>query len=525
MISGLISKRKLFSAPSNNTRAMKLFLAIDLGTSACRALVADERGRELALASREYPVHEPGPGRQEQDWREVFQGMSAATRKAVSGIDKKRIAAISFSSAMHGFMPVDKDSRPLLRMMTWADGRSQGQAQKLAADFGGEIFQRTGCMATALYYPARILWLKANARDVFKRTRRFVSLKDLIVRELIGKWVVDQSQASSNGLLNIRGLEWDETMLRALGISEEMLPELIAPDAVAGELASRPAKALGLPAGIPVIAGAGDGGLANLGSGAIDPGQIAATIGTTGAMRKIFGRPWLAPSGKIWCYYLASGLWYAGGAINSGGIILRWLRDGLLSSERDAAAKAGMDPYTAIIRMAERAGPGAGGLLFLPHLFGERTPHWNPEARGVLFGISPGHGKAHVARAALEGICMCMAQIFELLKDSPAGVKEIRASGGFARSRLWVQIFADILGQPVAVCRARESSALGAAMLGMKAVGVINSLAQARKMVKLTRVLEPDPGRTRFYQPRFLMFKDLYSRLEPEFLRWARLQG
>jgi len=503
---------------------MKLFLGIDLGTSACKALVVDGRGRELALASREYPVHEPGPGLQEQDFGEVFQGMVSATRQAVSGIERKRIAAISFSAAMHGFMPVDKNSRPLMRMLTWADGRSQDQAQTLAAAFGKEIFQRTGCMATALYYPARILWLKKNARGVFQKTRRLVSLKDMILRELVGRWVVDQSQASSNGLLNIRSLEWDRVMLRELGIDEDMLPELVPAEAVVGELGKKPAKALGLPAGIPVVAGAGDGGLANLGSGAIDPGQVAATIGTTGAMRKIFDRPWLAPTGKIWCYYLASGLWYAGGAINNGGIILRWLRDGLLSSERDAAVKAGINPYTPIIRMAERAGPGAGGLLFLPYLFGERTPHWNPEARGVIFGLSPGHGKSQLARAALEGVCMCMAQIFELLKASPAGVKEVRASGGFARSRLWLQIFADMLGQPVAVCRARENSALGAAILGMKATGAIKSLAQARKMVKLSRIVAPDPGRTRFYRPRFLVFKELYSRLEPEFSRWAGLQ-
>ena len=197
---------------------------------------------------------------------------------------------------------------------------------------------------------------------------------------------------------------------------------MVEPDEIAGELARKsPPKPWAFPAGIPVVPGAGDGGLANLGSGAILPGQIAATIGTTGAVRKVFNRPWISPSAKIWCYYLASNHWYAGGAINSGGIIMRWLRDGLLSCERDRAVKEGIDPYSVITRMAQSAGPGAEGLLFLPYLFGERTPYWNPNAKGVIFGLAPHHNKAHIARAAMEGVTMCMAHIFELLQNRPEG--------------------------------------------------------------------------------------------------------
>jgi gluconokinase len=273
-----------------------------------------------------------------------------------------------------------------------------------------------------------------------------------------------------------------------------------------------------------VVAGAGDGGLANLGSGAIDPGQAAATIGTSGAMRVVLDSPWLEPAGRLWCYYLCEGRWFAGGAINNGGIVLRWLRDGLLANVRDHALAAGREPYEAIIELAATVGPGAEGLLFLPYLHGERTPYWDPLARGVLFGLSPHHGPAHLARAGLEGICMCMAHVFEFLQAAPAGVVEIRASGGFARSPFWLQLLADTLGQAVSLPHESEGSAMGAALLALKTAGAIKSLSQARKSAPVQRVFEPDLQAAAFYRERLAFFKDLYPHLQSDFKRWDWLQ-
>jgi gluconokinase len=173
--------------------------------------------------------------------------------------------------------------------------------------------------------------------------------------------------------------------------------------------------------------------------------------------------------------------------------------------------------------MAQSAGPGAEGLLFLPYLFGERTPYWNPNAKGMIFGLAPHHTKAHIARASIEGVTMCMAHIFELLRGSPGGIKEIRASGGFARSDVWVQIFADIVGHPVMLPATRENSAMGAAILAMKATGRIKSLAEADQLIKVRKVFKPDPGKTRFYKARYQMFKDLYDHLESDFAQWAAI--
>jgi len=501
-----------------------LFLGIDLGTSAVKAVAADERAREMATGSAGCRVHQPGPDRQEQDPEEVWECMAAAVREALAGIETSRLRAVSFSAAMHGMMAVDKDGRPLTRMFTWADGRAAAQAKELARRDGADIFQRTGCPATALYYPAKISWLKENAPEVFQSAAKFVSIKDAVIHRLTGQWVSDRSHASSNGLLDARRLEWDAPTLDAIGIGAERLPRLCDPDRAAGGLLPGPAAALGLPAGIPVVPGAGDGGLANLGSGAILPGQAAATIGTSGAMRKVLASPWLDPAAKVWLYYLADQFWYAGGAINSGGIILRWLRDQVLSDLRDRAMAQGAEPYERIIALAETAGPGAQGLIFLPYLHGERTPYWDPKARGVFFGLGPHHGQAHLARAVLEGICMSMALLHELLAGSPGGVSEVRASGGFTRSAAWVQLLADMLGTAVSLTRARENSALGAAILGMKAAGAVKDLSAAAKMIEVERVFEPDLEKTAFYRERFEMFKQLYRHLEQDFERWDELQ-
>lgn len=495
-----------------------LYIGIDLGTSSVKALVVDGSGREAALGSADCRVNEPALAWQEQDALEVWSRMVSAVGRALDGLDPARVRAICLSSAMHGFMALDQKGEPLMRMLTWADGRSQAQAERLARGPGGsDIYRRTGTPPTALYYPARIIWLRENKPDLFSQASRFASIKDWIVNRLAGRWVMDRSHASSNGLLDISRLEWDLPVLEAAGISPEKLPELVDPDEPAGELTADAAKELGLAPGIPVVPGAGDGGLANLGSGAIDPGQAAATIGTSGAMRKISSRPWLHPHGATWCYYLASGRWYAGGAINSGGIILRWLRDGLLSEVRDAAIEAGEDPYQRIIALAAESPPGAEGLIFLPYLYGERTPYWNPNARGVLFGLSPRHGKAHLARAALEGICMCMAHVFECLEGSPDGVAEIRCSGGFTRSTTWVQILSDVLGHALSLPSARESSAMGAAVLGMKATGHIDSLGAAREMFPAERTFEPDLKNRGLYREKFALWKKLYSQVEADF--------
>jgi len=503
---------------------MDLFIGIDLGTTAVKVLVVNEKGVQVSLGAAECPVYEPGPGMQEQDAGDVWNAMIEASDRALSAIDRGRVRAMSFSSAMHGFMAVDEEGWPLTRMMTWADGRATHQAGRIEAGRGHESYLRTGCPVTALYYPARLRWLSESEPEVFRRAAGFCSIKDVVVQRLTGRLVMDRSHASSNGLLDLASLDWDRGALAAGGVGPERLPELVDSDAPIGGLTHEAAGLLGLRQGLPVAPGAGDGGLANLGSGSVVPGQVTATIGTSGAVRKIIEEPWFHPEGVSWCYYLAEDSWYTGGAMNSGGIVMRWLRDGLLSDVRDAALSEGREPYEKIMELAARVPPGAEGLTFLPYIYGERTPYWNPDARGVLFGLSPGHGKAHLAKAALEGICMCMAHLFEVIEPSPGGMGEVRVTGGFTRSDEWMGILADVLGRPLSVPAARESSAMGAAILAMKAAGHIQSVSSASGMSPVERRIEPDVKNSGAYRERLEFFKELYNRVEPDFVK-ARDEG
>jgi gluconokinase len=493
------------------------FMGIDIGTSAVKVLVVDEEGKQISQKSAKCQIHQPKPDYQEQDLEEVWISVIRAVRNSVEKIDSGKIKAISFSSAMHGMIVIGKNGRPLTRQMTWADGRSRKQAKNLSSEHdGNDIFNRTGCPATALYHPARIMWLKENEPEIFKKAFTFASIKDAIVQRLTGRWVTDKSHASSNGLLDIKSLEWDQKILEILELDKKSFPELVPPEETVGKLLVKPAEELGLHPGIMIVPGAGDGGLANLGSGAVDPGQAVITIGTSGAMRKISSKPLLDPKRKIWCYYLADKRWYIGGAINSGGIIMRWLRDNLMSDD--------LDSYEKIMALAQKAKPGADGLMFLPYLYGERTPYWNPAARGVMFGLAPHHGKPHIARSAIEGICMCMAHLQELIEDSSGDIYEIRATGGFTHSEIWLQMMADILGHEISLPSVKESSAMGAAILGMKAYGAIDDLSAVKKMTPVDRVFEPDPDLENFYHDRFMLFKNLYKHLESDFETLAQLE-
>jgi len=493
-----------------------LYLGVDLGTTAVKALLVSVSGEIVSSASADNPVHGPGPSMQEQDFSEVWASTVLAVRECIKNIDVSRIKAMALSAAMHGMMPLDNDKQPLRRMMTWADGRAFDEAKLLREKAGSDIYKRTGSPATALYFPARALWLRKNEPEIFKKTAWFSSIRDRVIMKLSGRLVTDRSHASSNGLLNIHDLDWDPFALELAGIDPEKLPPLVEPDEPVGGLLPETAKELGLPEGTIIASGAGDGGLANLGSGAIEPGQAAATIGTSGAMRKITREPNIHPEEKSWCYYLGEKRWYSGGAINSGGIILRWLRDGWLSDVKAEAESKGVDPYELIIELAEKAPPGCEGLTFLPYLYGERTPYWNPDARGVIFGLSPSHGREHLSRATLEGICMSMAHVFECIDDG--SIKEIRATGGFTGSRFWLQLLSDVLGLPVAVPEKGEGgSALGAAVMAMKAAGAVESLSAATGIAPVKSVYRPDMKNHDIYRERMKLFKKLYKDLEKNF--------
>jgi gluconokinase len=426
---------------------------------------------------------------------------------------RRRVECIGLGAAMHSLMALDRRGLVLTPSLTWADNRAAVQARRLQESAAADgLVRRTGTPLHPMSPLAKIMWFQENEPDIFRRAAHWMSIKEYVLHRLFGTFVVDHSIASATGLLDVERLVWDADALRAVGLEPHRLSELVPGTHLLRGLDADVARRLELAPETPWAVGASDGTLANLGLGAVQTGVAACTIGTSGAVRIGSARPLTDPRARTFCYVLAEGIWVVGGAINNGGATLAWVRDKLWPEA------GGID---ALIDWAAASPAGADGLLFLPYLLGERTPYWNPDARGVLFGLSAGHGREHVVRAALEGVLFQMLNVLEVLEQVAGKAAECRATGGFARAPLWRQMMADVFGRAVLFPRAHEASSLGAAMMAMVAVGALDSLADAESLVAVEDRHEPSGGQVEVYRRLFPLFLDLYEMVEDGYARLA----
>lgn len=502
-------------------------IGADVGTTGCRAVVYRPDGTVLAGAGREYALYTPQPGWAEQDAEEIYRALTATVREALAAaaLPPDTRLSMCFSTFFHSIMPVDEAGQPLYRLLIWADTRGQRYVERLRAE-GAEraIYARTGCMLSPQYPLVKIAWFKEERPDIFRRTAKFVSVKEYILFRMLGRYVTDRSIASGTGLYDIHNWHWDAPLLEWLTLRDDQLSPVAATTHIETGLLPEAAAAMGVPPSLPLVLGAGDGALSNLGAGAVGPGQVAAMVGTSGAVRTVMAKPYVHPECRTWCYNLTDRHWLAGVAMNSGGIALRWVRDTLGDTERREAGLRGADPYDLLTAMAAKAPPGADGLVALPFLAGERAPLWNARSRGVFFGLGLSHGRAHMVRAMLEGVMFGLFGIYSLVAGAAGTVTGIRAAGSFSRSPLWVQIMADVFGQPVEVPGEPTGSAYGAALLGLYAQGHIADLEAAAGLVPAAARYEPNAANHRLYREHYKLFEELAAKLAPDFEAIARLQ-
>ena len=341
------------------------------------------------------------------------------------------------------------------------------------------------------------------------------SLKDYIFYNLTGEWVIDHSTASTSGMYNAGKMDWDEDILKYVGIKKDALPPVVSTTYHAlldGQIAER----LHLSCGIPVVIGATDGVLVNVGIGAVNPGQLSATIGTSGALRMLTTKPRVDKYMRTWCYNLTDEMWVAGGAINNGGMVLRWLRDKVCHYSKNQMENIDVDPYDLMTLKASHVAPGADGLILLPFFTGERAPYWNSELRGMFFGLSLNHGRSHMIRAAMEGICYSLNSVFKALQDF-GEIKDIRVSGSFTKSSLWLQILADVLGKELVLPDNSEGAAFGAAVLGFISDGTIKSINDTAKLVNIKKTYKPIAENVETYKQLYDIFSRLYYNLQKDF--------
>ena len=486
---------------------MDVVVGLDSGTTATKAVTAGVDGRVRDLVSVGYPLSVPAPGRAELDARQVADAAVSALA-AVSAAARERgdrVVGISLSAAMHGLVPMDDDGRPLGPVVTWADDRAAGFAEALRADGrAGGLHSRTGTPVHPMSPLLKLAAMRADDPDRLASVPRWGGVKELVVAALHGgPQVLDRSCASATGLYGIRTGAWDPQALDVAGVRAAQLGEVLPTTTVLPGLRPEVAAAAGLPPDTPLVLGASDGVLANLGIGAVRPEVAAVSLGTSGAMRVVVPEPTTDPAHRLFCYALTDDHWVVGGAVNNGGSVVRWAAQAL--AEGDGVS--GEDADTLDARLLEEAAAvpaGSAGLLCLPYLLGERAPWWRSGLRGAYVGLRREHRRGHLVRAAVEGVCQQLALVHDAFSATGLPVREVRATGGSVASTLWVRTLAAALDLPVRVADSPEGTGLGACLLGLHALGALPDLDAATALVGVSDPVEPDPATA-----------DLYRRMRP----------
>ncbi|HEY2420564.1 MAG TPA: gluconokinase, partial [Neobacillus sp.] len=498
----------------------KYVIGVDIGTTSAKSVLYTKDGTVISNNGIEYPLFSPTPETAEQNPEEIFWAVINSVKKTMqeSHVQPEDILCVSFSSAMHSLIAVDPYGKPLTECITWADNRSSDWVEKIKTEMNGhEIYRRTGTPIHPMSPLSKLVWLRNDYTELFSKSDKFISIKEYIFYKLFGKYVVDYSIASATGLFNIFTLTWDDEALKIAGVTPDQLSEPVPTTYRLTGMDETLAKEMNLLPTTPFVIGAGDGVLSNLGVDAIEPGVVAVTIGTSGAIRAVTDRPITDPKGRIFCYALTENHWVIGGAVNNGGMIFRWARDQLGDLEATVAKRLGKDPYDVLTEIADRVTPGADGLLFHPYLAGERAPLWDSNARGSFFGLGMHHKKEHLIRAVLEGVIFNLYTVLLALKELIGEPKKIHATGGFARSELWRQMMADIFNQDVHIPESFESSCLGAAILGLYSMGEIDDLNVVSEMIGATYHHTPISENVSIYEDLIPIYIRVSRRLREEY--------
>lgn len=505
---------------------MKFIIGIDIGTTSTKAVLYGLDGSVHGKSSQGYELYKPKIDIAEQKVEDIYQAVIESLRKCIheSGVDSKQIKGISFSAAMHSLMIMDSAMRPLTNVITWADNRAHFYSEPLKkSKEGQDIYERTGTPIHPMSPLAKLLWMRNEYPALLSENHFICGIKEYLFYRFFGDFVMDESIASATGLYNLKTRQWDTKALQLVGICEEQLPRLVSVATTFQGIDKQLAQYIGISPQTPFIIGASDGVLSNLGVDAIH-NEIAITIGTSAAVRTVVSQPVTDHKGRLFCYVLDDEHWVLGGPINNGGIVFQWVRDQLFTPEKQTAEQMRMNSYDLLTKIASHIPAGADGLIFLPFLGGERAPLWDANARGTFFGLTHHHTRDHMLRSALEGIVFNLYTVLLAIEEVTDIPKSIKATGGFARSELWKQMLADIFEIPVEVPKHFESSCLGAAVIGMKALGLISSIDEVNQMVGTTSICLPNEDNFEVYRQLMPIYIRLSRTLNGEYDAIAEFQ-
>jgi len=491
---------------------MSYFIGIDTSTTATKALLMDEQGQVLGVASNEYPYETPQPLWSEQDPLLWWHATAESIRQVIdeTGVDTTLVKGIGLTGQMHGLVLLDENGEVLRPAILWNDQRTGAQCDAIRAKLGKEkLVQITGNDALTGFTAPKILWVQEHEPEIWKRARHVLLPKDYVRYKLTGEFASDRAGGAGTILFDLAKRDWSPEVLSALNIPAEYLPKTYEGTDVTGTLSPEIVKTLGLPAGVPIYGGGGDQAAAAVGTGAVRVGVVSLSLGTSGVVFATTDGPFIEPEGRLHAFcHSVPGKWHLMGVMLSAAGSLRWHRDTFAPN---------ID-YDTLLNPAADIPAGSDGLFFLPYLTGERTPHPDPLARGAFVGLTVRHAFPHLTRAVLEGVSFGLRDSFELMKSAGLeNISQVRVTGGGARSPLWRQILADVFGAEIVTVNTEEGAAYGAALLAATGSGAFGSVQEAcDETIEITGATQPGEHQ-QVYENLYLTYRGLYPALKPTF--------
>ncbi len=484
------------------------YLGVDIGTGGSRAVVIDDRGKIVAQATEPHaPFDSPQPGWSEQDPDDWWRASSAAIRTVMTTVPADEIGAVSFSGQMHGSVFLDENDRVIRPALLWNDQRTEPQVEWLGHNIGdARIIELTGNRAVTGFTLPKLLWLRETEPENWTRVKTVLLPKDYIRLRLTGDKASDVADSSGTLMFDVRNRCWSDEMLAAVDLDVSILPRVYESTEITGVVSPDGASATGLKQSTPVVAGAGDNAAGAIGAGIVVPGSMGVTIGTSGVVFIVTDTPRFDPKGRTHslCHAIP-GRWHMTGVTLAAGYSLKWLRE-TIAPDRS---------YDELTAEAAKVRPGSDGLIWLPYLMGERSPHMDANARAGFIDLTASHTRGHLVRAVMEGVAFSLKESIDIFSGLGAPIDEIRLGGGGATSALWRQIQADVYGRSVSVIEGDEGAAMGAAILAGVGVGAWDSVDSAcAEVIKIRETIEPNTEATILLEENYETYRSLYPALK-----------
>lgn len=501
---------------------MKYLLGIDIGTSGTKTVLFDRGGNPISSSTAEYPLYQPEIGWAEQDPQDWWKAVCITINQVIkdSNINPESISGIGLSGQMHGLVMLDGDGNVLRKSIIWCDQRTAKECVEITEKVGEKrLIDITANPALTGFTASKILWVRNNEPEIYEKCRKILLPKDYIRYMLTGEFATEVSDASGMQLLDIKNRCWSKEVLNALDIPIEYLGDVHESIVVSGKVHKKAAEVTGLKENTPVVGGAGDQAAGAIGNGIIKSGQISSTIGTSGVVFAHLDEPIIDEKGRVHTFcHAVPGAWHMMGVTQGAGLSLKWFRDNFCTNEIEVAKGMGIDPYVLMTKEAEKVPAGSRGLIYLPYLMGERTPHLNPKAKGVFFGLSAAHTKNEMLRAVIEGVSYSLLDCMEIIKDTGMNPTNVMVSGGGGKSELWRQILADMFNCKVSTNKSSEGPALGVALLAGVGTGVYKDIHEACSIaISENSVQFPKEENSLVYKRYYEIYKKIYDDLKGTF--------